>query len=92
MCKQLFGWQIDVLEKRQYRIRSTYTQESDYLLFQDSNPQSPSHELDLLDSPYTSSVSEQLMQTLASTRSIPIFLAHLLVEQFQQAQEQGGHQ
>lgn len=74
----LFGYKIDVVEKR-YRLHSRYAeQESDDILFQ----KSVNGQLDLLETEFTASLDEEALAFLTRCHSIPAFLSNITLDLF----------
>ncbi|XP_064643722.1 mitotic spindle assembly checkpoint protein MAD1-like [Lineus longissimus] len=79
VCYQLTGFKVDKLNNNQYRLMSMYAESAeDSLMFQ----QSTKGEMQLLETPFSQSLSELIDQYLMQRGSIPAFLCALTMELF----------
>jgi len=82
-CSQMFGFQIDVLEGKQYRLRSMYGREDDFLLFKANESG-----MDLLSTNFSMKLRDEIDEFLKKHHSIPAFLSQITLQTFNNTQTQ----
>lgn len=77
-CYEITGYRIDVLGGTQYRLHSMYAEnEEDSILFQSSRTG-----IELLDTPFSRTLNDQVAMYLGKFHSIPSFLAAVTMDLF----------
>eukprot|EP00040_Diaphanoeca_grandis_P014678 m.74604 g.74604 ORF g.74604 m.74604 type:complete len:716 (-) comp24680_c0_seq1:239-2386(-) len=77
-CYELSGYRMDVLNQKQYRLQSMYAEDPDDSLLFQSSPEG----MQMLHTPFSSTVQEQIDGYLVKFNSIPAFLGAVTMELF----------
>lgn len=79
-CYQLFAWRVDRIKEGMYKLSSQYAESpNDFLFFQIDNSG-----VNLLETPYSATLSNLIERYLKIQHSVPMFLNALQSELFEQ--------
>jgi hypothetical protein len=81
VCYDVFGYQIDFLEDRQFRLKWMYAMDSDGFLLKLVKDRS-----ELLETEFSQRFPQEIAEYLTKLRSLPMLMAHVTIKLFQARQ------